>query len=198
MRLLCVHFACLGDCRVASPNAQQATNSPVIRWGPTTVEWGFFDGSQKPIVTIKSGDTSRRSRNLVGSLGSLGLCSNEMQDLGVGGCLKMCGSALPCSTWSGVKDRFGGANILSVQFFRGAEARENVLEGVKIWRSAFDILCVQCVSLQPWCSVFMIFPTCARAPFTLTKSQRRPAGPGNRNTAAPLSLERSVLLPVPA
>jgi len=49
------------------PRTRSKRPSPCDSMGPTTVEWGFFDGSQKPIVTIKSGDTITIETPLAGS-----------------------------------------------------------------------------------------------------------------------------------
>jgi acetamidase/formamidase len=120
MRLRVFCLLALGIVGSLPANAQQATKSPVIRWGPTTVEWGFFDGSQKPIVTIKSGDTITIESPLAGS--------KEMQDMGLSE--ELIRPAMR-DLEAGVKDRFGGANILvGPVFVEGAEPGD-VLE-VKI------------------------------------------------------------------
>src|SRR5260370_17227435 len=111
MRLRFSSLLALGIVGSLPANAQQATKSPVIRWGPTTVEWGFFDGSQKPIVTIKSGDTITIETPLAGS--------KEMQDMGLSE--ELIRPAMR-DLEAGVKDRFGGANILvGPVFVDGAE-----------------------------------------------------------------------------
>jgi acetamidase/formamidase len=91
--------------------SQGTTKSPIIRWGPNTVEWGFFDGSAKPILTIKSGDTVTVETPLAGS--------KEMQDLGLPEELIRPEMR---ELEAAVKDRFGGANILVGPIFvEGAE-----------------------------------------------------------------------------
>lgn len=91
--------------------SQGTSKPPVIRWGPNTVEWGFFDGSAKPILTIKSGDTVTVETPLAGS--------KEMQDMGMPEDLIRPEMR---ELEAGVKDRFGGANILvGPVFVEGAE-----------------------------------------------------------------------------
>jgi len=90
--------------------AQGTPRSPVIRWGPNTVEWGFFDGSAKPILTIKSGDTVTVETPLAGS--------KEMQEMGLPEEL----IRPEMRELEAVTDRFGGANILVGPIFvEGAE-----------------------------------------------------------------------------
>ena len=84
---------------------------PVIRWGPRNVEWGFFDASVKPILTIKSGDAVSIETPLAGSkeMEAMGLPQDlirqEMRELE-----------------AGVTDRGAGANILvGPVYIEGAE-----------------------------------------------------------------------------
>jgi len=92
-------------------HSQEASKAPVIRWGPKTVEWGFFDGSAKPILTIKSGDTVSIETPLAGS--------KEMEDMGLPQDLIRPEMR---ELESGVTDRGAGANILVGPIFvEGAE-----------------------------------------------------------------------------
>lgn len=100
--------------------SEGTAKSPSIKWGPNTVEWGFFDGSAKPILTLKSGDTFTVETPLAGS--------KEMQDMGMPESLIRPEMR---ELEAGVKDRFSGANILVGPIFvEGAEPGD-VLE-VKI------------------------------------------------------------------
>jgi acetamidase/formamidase len=100
--------------RSLSQGTQQAL---VIRWGPKTVEWGFLDGSAKPILTIKSGDIVTIETPLAGS--------REMEDMG-----------LPQELIrpemreleAGVQDRGAGANILVGPIYIGGAEPGDVLE----------------------------------------------------------------------
>lgn len=115
---LCFVLAMLAT--VEPAYSQGTSKPPVIRWGPNTVEWGYFDGSSKPILTIKSGDTVTVETPLAGS--------KEMQDMGIPEDLIRPEMR---ELEAGVKDRFGGANILvGPVFVEGAEPGD-VLE-VKI------------------------------------------------------------------
>src|ERR1700741_212545 len=91
--------------------SQDPDKIPAIRWGPKNVEWGFFDASVKPILTIKSGDAVSIETPLAGSkeMEAMGLPQDlirqEMRELE-----------------SGVTDRGAGANILVGPIFvEGAE-----------------------------------------------------------------------------
>jgi acetamidase/formamidase len=99
---------------ISAPRAHcQGTTqpTPVIRWGPNTVEWGFFDASTKPILTIKSGDTVSIETPLAGS--------KEMEDMGLPQDLIRPEMR---ELEAGVKDRGAGANILvGPVFVEGAE-----------------------------------------------------------------------------
>ena len=91
--------------------SQEASKTPVIRWGPKTVEWGFFDGAAKPILTIKSGDTVSIETPLAGS--------KEMEDMGLPQDLIRPEMR---ELEAGVTDRGAGANILVGPIFvEGAE-----------------------------------------------------------------------------
>src|SRR6185437_1792061 len=54
---------------------QHPPNTHVIKSGPETVEWGYFDASARPIVTIQSGDIVELDTPLAGS--------KEMQSMGM-------------------------------------------------------------------------------------------------------------------
>jgi acetamidase/formamidase len=98
--------ACFGS---TVARAGQTDSPPVLRWGPHTVQWGFFDGSSKPVLTIKSGGTVKVETPLAGS--------KEMEELGLGD--RITPEMRDLET---VTDRFGGANILVGPIFvEGAE-----------------------------------------------------------------------------
>jgi acetamidase/formamidase len=120
MRLRVFSLLALGLVWSLPARPQEAAKRPVVRWAPNTVEWGFFDGSQKSIITIKSGDTITIQTPLAGS--------KEMQDMGLSEDLIRPAMR---ELEAGVKDRFGGANILvGPVYVEGAEPGD-VLE-VKI------------------------------------------------------------------
>ena len=56
----------LGCMWSASAVAQQPRNH-VIKTGPETVEWGYYDASKKPVAVIDSGDTVQIESPLAGS-----------------------------------------------------------------------------------------------------------------------------------
>jgi acetamidase/formamidase len=117
MRLHACSLLALGIFGSLPAYAQEPAKSPVIRWGPATVEWGFFDGSQKPIVTLKSGDTITIETPLAGS--------KEMQEMGLSEDLIRPAMR---ELEAGVKDRFGGANILVGPIFVEGADPGDVLE----------------------------------------------------------------------
>ena len=107
MRLLAIFL--LSAVLATAANGRQAGSGPTLRWGPRTVQWGFFDGASTPILTIKSGDIANVETPLAGS--------KEMEELGLADHVTQEMRELETVT-----DRFGGANILvGPIFIEGAE-----------------------------------------------------------------------------
>jgi acetamidase/formamidase len=106
---------------VGVANAEQV---PSLRWGPHTVQWGFFDGNSKPILTIKSGDVVNVETPLAGS--------KEMEELGLAD--RITPEMRELET---VTDRFSGANILVGPIFIENAEPGDVLE-VRILEVGFS------------------------------------------------------------
>jgi acetamidase/formamidase len=110
----------LGCMWSASAVAQQPRNH-VIKTGPETVEWGYYDASRKPVAVIDSGDTVQIESPLAGS--------REMETFGLADLITPEMRALEAGVPS--SDKGPGANILvGPVYVNGAEPGD-VLE-VKI------------------------------------------------------------------
>jgi len=94
---------------------------------------------------------------------------------------------------AGVKDRFGGANILVVQYLSRARSQEMFWRS-KFWRSAFPTPTASMCFIQTmvlWVGVSL--PARARIPLTRVATSASLDRASKYRCA--LSLERSVLLP---
>lgn len=108
-------------CTLSAPALTQQPRSHIIKTGPETVEWGYYDASKKPVAVVDSGDVVQIESPLAGSremetFGMENLITPEMRALEAG---------VPSS------DKGPGANILvGPVYVNGAEPGD-VLE-VKI------------------------------------------------------------------
>jgi len=56
-------------CILSAPALAQQPRTHIVKTGPDTVEWGYYDASKKPGAVIDSGDIVQIESPLAGSRG---------------------------------------------------------------------------------------------------------------------------------
>jgi acetamidase/formamidase len=113
-------------CMLSAPVPAQQPRTHVIKTGPETVEWGYYDASKKPVAVIDSGDIVQLESPLAGS--------REMEAFGMAHLITPEMRALEAGVSS--SDKGPGANILvGPVYVNGAEPG--------------DILEVKILALEP-------------------------------------------------
>jgi len=84
-------------CILSAPALAQQPRTHIVKTGPDTVEWGYYDASKKPVAVIDSGDIVQIESPLAGSremetFGIADLITPEMRALeaGVSNSDKLC------------------------------------------------------------------------------------------------------------